>query len=88
MAITPLENGATTVPTISGRGRLVRLVHLAGVRKVVQRLHGGHFEAVVWQIEVEGGIQFPNFQNHLDGFRKHLVAVFIKNAQGLGIRGQ
>ena len=59
IAITPFENGATTVPTISGRGFWYGLYRSPRSISATLRLRRRHLEAVAREIDVVGRRRAP-----------------------------
>ncbi len=88
ISTTPGENGATTVPTISGRGFWNGLAEDADAELERRGAREGDLEAVVREIDVVGRIALPDRQDHVDRLGEHLVAVLLEDAERLGVGGE
>ena len=88
ISTTPGENGATTVPTISGRGFWNGLASTPTPSSSAAVRAKADLEAVVGEIDVVGRIALPDRQDHVDRLGEDLVAVQVENADRFAVRGE
>ena len=86
--MTPLEKGATTVPTISGRGCCSGLGSMPTPSSRSSVLLGGDVEPSALAHERIRWLALPDGGDDVDGFGEHLIAVLVEDAERLGVRGQ
>ena len=65
---------------------LERFVHHAALDFGHARLLGRDLEAVARQIDVVRRVALPDGEDDVDGFGEYFIAVFLQQAEGLGVR--
>ena len=81
ISTTPGENGATTVPTISGRGFWNGFAMKPTPSSSAAVRAKSNLEAVVGEIDVVGRIALPDRQDDVDRFGENLVAVLHRECR-------